>query len=172
MKLTRVSIAAFALLLSASALAQDITYDYGTVIESVPIVKNVRISTTREECWVEDVVYRESAPDNGLGSVVGAIVGGAIGNAVGHKKKNKQVGAVVGAVLGGTIGHSVSSRRRGMTVHGTEEVCKTYNDYHEEERVVGYRVRYRFNNETYTTRMDNDPGDTIRLRLAVSPVNS
>jgi uncharacterized protein YcfJ len=101
--------------------------------------------------------------------VVGAVLGGAIGNAVGHSKKNKQVGVIVGAVLGGSIGNAMSANRRTDVYHETEEVCRTYRDYYEEERVVGYRVRYRFRNETYTTRTDVDPGDTIRLRLSISP---
>lgn len=52
----------------------------------------------------------------------------------------------------------------------TEQRCRVYNDYHEEERIVGYWVRYRFNDQTYTSKMNRDPGDRIRVRLSVSPV--
>jgi uncharacterized protein YcfJ len=156
-------------LVSTATLGQQVIYDYGTVVESVPIVKNFRVATPREECWEEDVVHRESRGGSELSTVVGAVLGGAIGNAVGHSKKNKQVGVIVGAVLGGSIGNAMSANRRTDVYHETEEVCRTYRDYYEEERVVGYRVRYRFRNETYTTRTDVDPGDTIRLRLSISP---
>ena len=100
--------------------------------------------------------------------LVGAVVGGAIGNAVGHNKTNKKVGAVVGAVLGGTIGKAVATENR--RYERTEEVCRVINDYREEDRIVGYHVKYRYNDVTYTTRTDRAPGETIKLRLAVSPV--
>ena len=165
--------AAAALIFSAQALADgQISYDYATVVDASPIVRTVRISTPREECWQEDVVYRDRSGDsNAVGTVVGGVVGGAIGNAVGHNKSNKKVGAVVGAVLGATLGHEIArSNDRETVSHGTEERCKVYQDYHEEERIVGYNVRYRYNGETYSTRTDTDPGDTIKVRLAISPV--
>jgi uncharacterized protein YcfJ len=43
-------------------------------------------------------------------------------------------------------------------------------DTHVEERVVGYNVRYRYSNHTYSTRTKVDPGDTIKVRIAISPV--
>ena len=151
----------------------SISYEEAKVIEADPIVKIVKISTPREECWEEEVVYRErhNSRDNALGPVLGGVIGGAVGNAVGHKKKNKQVGAVVGAVLGATLGQAVAnSNRHERVTRGTEERCKVYHDYREEERVIGYRVRYRYNGATYSTRTETDPGDTIKLRLAVTPI--
>lgn len=158
--------------------AGNIMYEYATVIDAEPIVKTVRVTTPREECWEENVVYRgsyERGGNDAVGTVLGGVVGGAIGNAVGHKKSNKQVGAVVGAVLGATLGNAISqnahaSRPAGRDEYGVEEVCRVVNDYHEEERIMGYNVRYRYNNETFSTRMNRDPGDTIKIRLAVSPV--
>ena len=162
----------FSMAASTLAMAERaVSYDYGTVIDAEPIVKHIRVSTPREECWDEEVSYTDRRNSGGLSTVIGAVVGGAIGNAVGHKKRNKQVGAVLGAVLGGTIGNTIGkSRRQGRTYTETEEVCKVYTDYREEERIVGYNVRYRYNNDTYTTRTDRDPGDTIKLRVAVTPV--
>lgn len=173
---------------AAPALADrgNISYDYATVIESQPIIRIVKVSAPREECWEETVAYRDGGyhddyrrRDHGLGTVLGGVVGGAIGNAVGHSKKNKQVGAVVGAVVGATIGNAMTQTARAerrhrdnyrVTSYGTEEVCEIVHDYHEEERIIGYDVRYRYNDETYATRMDEDPGDTIKVRLALSPV--
>jgi len=166
---------AIAALATSQAFARgNVSYDYATVIDADPIVKIVKISTPREECWEEEVVYRDryERRDSSIGPVLGGVIGGALGNAVGHKKKNKQVGAVVGAVLGATLGKAVAdSNRSGETVsRGTEERCKVYHDYREEERIIGYQVRYRYNDETYSTRTDTDPGDTIKIRLAVTPV--
>ena len=174
MKLISLSGMTASVLLSLSAMPaladSTVTYDYGTVVESVPIVKNIRVTTPREECWDEEVTYRQRRGDSELSTVVGAVIGGALGNAVGHHKKNKQVGAVVGAVLGGSIGRSIAKGQPQSTRTQTEEVCRVINEYSEEERIVGYLVRYRYNDETYTIRTDEDPGDSIKLRLAVTPV--
>jgi len=164
-------VASVLLSISVSANAEsNVSYDYGTVVETIPIVKNIRVSTPREECWDEEVSYERRGGDEALSTVLGAVIGGALGNAVGHHKKNKQVGAVVGAVLGGTIGRSIAKGQPRTIRTGTEEVCRVINEYSEEERIVGYRVRYRYNDETYTIRTDVHPGDTIKLRLAVTPV--
>jgi uncharacterized protein YcfJ len=165
--LKRASLLASMLLAANFASAKsNVTYDYGDVIDATPIVKTIRVSSPREECWDETVSVRRG--NNSVGTVVGAVVGGALGNAVGHNKSNKKVGAVVGAVLGGTIGNAVSSD--GRRYERTEEVCRVVNDYREEDRIVGYHVKYRYNDVTYTTRTDQAPGETIKLRLAVSPV--
>lgn len=173
-------IAAIALVTGVSSAAfasGNVSYDYATVVDAQPIVKTIRVSTPREECWQENVVYRDNYRGrdrgNGVGTVLGGVVGGALGNAVGHNKSNKQVGAVVGAVLGATVGHAMASDRPRSDYresYGSEEVCRVYHDYHEEERIVGYDVRYRYNNETYSTRTSREPGDTIKVRLAISPI--
>jgi len=167
----RISLLASLTLVSTSALAGgNMSYEYGKVVEATPIVKNIRISTPREECWDESVSH-SARDNNGVSTVLGAVIGGALGNAVGHRKSNQRVGAVVGAVLGGTIGKAVGNNRSGKRYTSTEEVCRVINDYREEERVVGYHVRYEFNDVIYTTRTDDAPGETIKLRLSVSPVS-
>lgn len=160
-------------LAAAPALAADnVSFDYATVIDTQPVYTTVQINTPREECWQEEVVYEDRGrSSHPLGTVVGGVIGGALGNAVGHKKSNKRVGAVVGAVLGATLGKVIaSSNAPSQRRHETLERCKVYQDYREEERLIGYQVRYRYNAQTYSTRMDSDPGDTIKVRLGISPV--
>jgi uncharacterized protein YcfJ len=167
----RIALFAGLILASTTTLASsNVSYDYGRVVESTPIVKNIRISTPREECWDEAVSYSRTQ-GNGISTVLGAVIGGAVGNAVGHNKSNKKVGAVVGAVLGGTVGNAVGKERVGARRTSTEEVCRVINDYREEERIVGYHVKYRFNDVIYTTRTDEEPGEQIKLRLSVTPVS-
>jgi uncharacterized protein YcfJ len=168
---SKLAVAAAVLCASMQAAAGNIKYDYATVIEAKPIIKTVRVSIPREECWDEEVVYQEYGGDHGVATVVGGILGGAFGNAVGHHKRNKQVGAAVGAVLGATLGHaaSVSAGSQG-SYYRTEERCRIEQIFQEEDRVVGYRVRYRYGDQTYTTRTDMDPGDSLKVRVSVSPV--
>jgi len=153
--------------------AGNVIYGTATVLNVEPITRTVRINRPIEECWDQEVVYRESTgQDYGVSTVVGAVLGGALGNAVGHSNTNKKVGAVVGAVLGGTLGRAHGARKH----HGTreytqiEERCEVINEYEAQERTIGYRVEYEYGNEVYTTRTDQPPGDTIKVRVTIAPV--
>ena len=44
------------------------------------------------------------------------------------------------------------------------------NDFQQEERADGYLVTYTYNGRQYETGAANHPGDKIRVRLAVTPV--
>lgn len=161
-----------ALMLAVSVRANT-TYEYADVLESRPIYQTVAISVPREECWNEDVeTYRRSRSDSRTPTIIGTIIGGTLGNAVGHHKSNKRVGTVVGAVLGHSIGRDIvaANNRDGGTHYETLRHCETAYEYREEERLVGYQVQYRYNHENYSVRMDEDPGDQIRVRVNVQPV--
>jgi uncharacterized protein YcfJ len=154
-----------------SVSASDSSYDYAKVLRSEPITRIVRVSTPRQECWDEAVTYRDYGhSSHDVSRVVGALLGGALGNAVGHSNTNKKVGAVVGAVLGGTLGHAHATRhhRSAGEYTAVEERCEIYQDYEEHEKVIGYRVTYRYNGKVYTTRTDTAPGESIRVRVTVS----
>lgn len=144
--------------------------DYAKVVDVEPLTKAVRKSVPRRECWDEEVVHRESGRRSTTGTVLGGLIGGAIGNELGHNKSNQRVGAVAGAVLGASIGSDLS-RKRGSSYVATEEVCKVYHDSIEEERVVGYKVRYRYRGQEFITRTKRHPGKRIKVRVNVSPVS-
>ena len=156
-----------------AARASESSYDFAKVVGSEPITRIVRVSTPRQECWDEEVSHPEYGDgSHGVGTVVGAILGGALGNAVGHRTINKKVGTVVGAVLGGTLGHARDARRNSNdhSYTTTEERCEVYQEYEEHEKIVGYRISYRYNGKIYTTRSDTAPGKTIKVRVTVSAV--
>ncbi len=148
-------------------------YAYAQVVESTPVYRIVEVSTPRQECWNEEVAHtHNNASNSRTPALLGTIIGGALGNAVGHGKSNKRVGAVVGAVLGHSIGRDiVANNKRDRTVHyETVRQCETVYDYHEEERIIGYQVQYLYNDEEYSVRMDNDPGDRVRVKVNIQPV--
>ena len=172
-KLTVFSLS-MSILMGASVAWSQVEYDYATVVESLPIVQIVEVSTPQQQCWEEEYVVDRSYPRQGSRTplLLSTIIGGAIGNAVGHNKSNQRVGAVVGAVLGHSIGRDIMQRQQGPVVGAVETVerCQTVYDRHEEERIVGYRVTYNYNGRDYTIRTDSDPGDQIRVRVNVQPV--
>ena len=151
-------------------------YHEAPVLDVEPIMATVEVVEPQERCWFEDVRQPpRRASQSATAPLLGAIIGGAVGNAVGHNKRNKQIGTVVGAVLGGSIAHDISRREHARTgsvreVHVvTQEVCKTHDRRRTEQRVTGYLVTYRYGGETYRTRMDRRPGETIRVRVRVTP---
>lgn len=148
-------------------------YDEARVVNVEPLYERVSFSVPTEVCRAEQVAYRDQVRRGGVtGPLLGAVIGGAIGNAVGHRKRNKQVGTAVGAVLGGSIGADIARNRRaadGTTRYRTEQVCHTEREIREEERAAGYRVTYAYAGQTHTTRMDRDPGPTLRVRVNVTP---
>ena len=162
-------------LLGPAVAVAATSYDQAPVTQVEPVYETVRYSVPIEVCSEQEVAYREPTHQraSATGPILGAIIGGALGNAVGNGKKNKQVGAVVGAVLGGSIGADVSRKHRRAhnetVTYRTEEVCRTDREERSEERLAGYDVTYVYAGNTYTTRMKRDPGDSIRVRVRVSP---
>lgn len=141
-------------------------YETARVIDAIPVYQTVRYAVPVEDCRAETVRLPQYQA-SGTGPIVGAIIGGALGNAVGHKKRNKQVGAVVGALLGASIGNDIrrNSPHASPARYGTRNVCDTFTEHRNEDRLVGYDVTYEYAGRTYSTRMKRHPGDEIRIRV-------
>ena len=43
--------------------------------------------------------------------------------------------------------------------------CRTTTDCPRPDRIMGYEVTYRYGGREYTTRMDHDPGERLRVRV-------
>ncbi len=157
----------------AAAAQANVSYEQAPVVDVEPMYETVSYTVPTEVCRDEEVAVHARRRGSVVAPVLGAVIGGAIGNAVGHRKRNKQVGTAVGAVLGGSIGADISRRqaRYGEQVrYRTERVCRTEREVREEERQIGYRVSYVYAGQTLSTTTDRHPGDSIRVRVAVSPV--
>lgn len=161
-----------AMWMSSPALAQT-QYVYADVLESRPIYQSVTVSAPREECWQEQVKVRDSHRSGSrTPALLSAIVGGAIGNAVGNNSSSRKVGTVVGAVLGHSVGRDIvaANNRHEPARYQTVQHCEVVDEFYDEERLMGYQVRYRYNGEDFSVRMNDDPGQRIRLRVQVEPV--
>jgi uncharacterized protein YcfJ len=165
-----------ALALATAQAAAGTSYVEAEVLSTTPIYHVVESSRPERQCWEEELVRevrQQPQARSATPGILGAVIGGAIGNAVGHKKRNRQVGTVVGAVLGGSIGSDIS--RNGGTARSVEyidtvERCRTVHANYQEEKLVGYDVRYRYNGAQHVVRMPHDPGAVLRLRVDVEPV--
>ncbi len=155
-------------LLSTGLAAADTRIERGQVISAIPIYETVRVPTEREVCWDEEVRYRRGG-QSATPALVGGVLGGAVGRQFGGGR-GKDALTVVGAIVGASIGNDVARKRSGEYTQ-VETRCRIAQEYYEEERITGYRVRYEYDGQVYTTRTDRDPGETINLRVSVVPVS-
>lgn len=139
----------------------------------------------RQECWDERAnrydndyyrdddgrLYRGDKSSNVPGAVVGAVVGGAIGNQVGDGNGQTAAtvaGAVIGAVIGSKVG-SDGTHDRYRDGDGIVRRCRNTSDTHRYGGMQGYRVTYRYANQTYQANMRNRPGRNLPVVVHVQP---
>ena len=156
--------------------------DVAQVTSVSPILEQTR-AQPRQECWNEPAPrygnngYDDRYDNRGYGyngngtrnnnvggTVLGAIVGGALGNQAG-KGDGRKAATVAGAVLGGVIGRNIDKNNGSA---GGQR-CRTVEVEREERRISGYDVEYQFKGEKYMSRLDYDPGNRLRVRVAVTP---
>ena len=145
--------------------------DYAEVVHVEPIYRTVQISTPREECWDQPVTRYRQSYGHGRSytpAILGGIAGGVIGNQFGGGTGNTLL-TVAGVLLGGSIGNDHARHYTSQPYTTTERRCEVSHSYHQEERLDGYRVEYRYQGRLYTTRMDQRPGDRLRVSIQVAP---
>ena len=149
------------------------TYAYAKVVSSRPIVRYVTVTTPVKECW-DDVEYytvNQRPPGEGIRTLTGALIGGVIGHQIGSGHGN-DAATVAGALIGGTIGNR-SAYKNGSygAVQYSRPVkrCETQYRDHQEKRVDGYDVVYSYHGQKYATRMPQDPGRKLRIRVDIRP---
>jgi len=130
-----------------------------------------------------------SQSHSGGDALVGGVIGGVIGNQLGKRSgRGARNGATVaGAIIGSVIanevrGNDVNRHRRHrnnqrVESHAPQRVITTRPVEHcretvkttYEQRVQAYDVTYRYQGQTFTTRMKRDPGDRIELQVNITP---
>lgn len=184
MKATSIALITAALTLTPALVTaqSERFYDYAKVKRVTPIYQSFEHRIPRESCWTERVRVEEyrRGPRSGstTGTLVGGVIGGALGHAVGRGSDNKKIGTVVGSALGMSIGNDVSRRRQSQyyddypdVSYEDEQRCETTYSTEREERLSGYDVTYKYRGETFTTFMQEHPGDRLRVSVSVSPID-
>ena len=148
---------------------EAVTFAYADVLRSDPILESVQESRPREVCRDISSARSTRYENTTAGTVIGAIVGAAIGNQVGDGN-GRRAATVAGAVAGGAIGREAdaSNNPQGQRLN-TRTECEVVDDYVERKEVVGYDVQYRFRGEVFSSRLSYDPGEKLRIRVAISP---
>ena len=147
------------------------------VLKVEPIIRYVTVSTPVQESWQESRQYTVNhRPRTAGGTLVGAVIGGVIGHQFGSGRGN-DAATVAGTVIGAAIGNGAARKRAeadgyyGQSTYSRPvRRCATNYQTHQEERIDGYRVVYKYHGQRYSTRMPYDPGERIRIRVDVRPV--
>jgi uncharacterized protein YcfJ len=165
--------------LPAAASALDGYTDRARVVAATPIYETVEVVVPRRECWTERVVERRPAGHgHGGEALFPTLIGGALGGYLGHKLGDGDAEAIttaMGTAIGLAVGHQVGQGRhigrsyRPRVFH--ERRCETVEDVRTERRLTGYRVQYRYRGRLFETVTDHHPGDWIRVRVDVDPVD-
>lgn len=136
--------------------------EVGKVISSTPVMQEVLIP--QRSCRDEQVEVEQ--PKNPAGSVIGAVAGGLLGSTVGRGSGNAAATAA-GVIVGAVVGDQAANADKGTSVR-TERRCTTQQV--RSQQLAGYDVVYEYAGKRYSTRLAQDPGDTVPLQI--SPVGS
>ena len=151
--------------------AYDDGYDYAPVTHVEPIVRQVRVETPRRECWNE-TQYVQTRPHISDAHVAGpTLLGGIIGGVIGHQfgsGSGRDAATIAGVAIGASVGYDSAAKRQAGTREEVVQRCDVRYEQRTEERIDGYRVTYQVNGRDYTTRLPYDPGERIRVRVAVA----
>ncbi|MBE7942045.1 MULTISPECIES: glycine zipper 2TM domain-containing protein [Ramlibacter] len=153
--------------------AQAETYfDQARVRSAEPQYESVTVP--RQQCSTQVVNQVQQVNSGGErnygGAVLGGVAGALIGNQVGGghgREAATALGAVVGAFTGDNLANQNRSGPQYVETPREVRTCQTVNEV--QNRITGWRVNYEYKGVAGTTMMAQQPGPTIRVRVAVDP---
>jgi uncharacterized protein YcfJ len=138
------------------------------VVGVVPITEQVNHPT--QQCWTETQQVTQAAPQSHspLGAIIGGVAGGLLGSTVG-KGSGRVAGAAVGAGVGAITGDAVANQNNGSTVTTTVPVqrCQQVDNF--QTVTTGYQVTYEYDGQRFSARLPYNPGNQLRVNVAVTP---
>ena len=154
---------------NAKGKSHDDFYDRAKVVRVTSVYRQVPIRVSVRECVQRPVRYRVRNGRSYTPEILGGIVGGVVGNRFGAGH-GKTVLSIAGAMLGASVGHDINRR---MSAGGYRdepgEECWLREDVRMERELDGYRIRYRYRGQEFTTFSDERPGKYIRVKVDVIP---
>lgn len=184
-------------LFSATALANSQSYYvYADVVDVEPLIQRHTVREPHEECSRESYAssssygrngrsgrhrhhhggygyqqdYYRGSHGNGAATLLGGVIGGLVGSQFGGGN-GKKVLAITGAMVGASIANQASRRRHETYAsHHAPQRCTTVTQSRRVETITGYSVRYHYQGQEFVKRVEEHPGDRIRVRVDVTPV--
>jgi len=130
---------------------ENVKLDYAQVLNVEPVYQTLRASRTEEQC----------EPEAGAAA---AQAGAATGEAQGEGRISKMMDSV----------KDVFSRRHDTVVPApaptsTRRNCRVVEVGREFRRPIAYDVDYVYKGTKYRSRLPEDPGNRLRVRVSVTP---
>ena len=113
----------------------DVRFDFARVVKVDAVVNHASRPISRETCWEEPTTYQYRPSYT-------------------YYRDDED---------GGPDAVTVDGDYRKISDGGQK--CRTETNWRSTDRVLGYEVTYRYGGREYTTRMDHDPGDRLRVRV-------
>tara|TARA_R110002074_G_scaffold41402_1_gene109746 strand:+ start:471 stop:989 length:519 start_codon:yes stop_codon:yes gene_type:complete len=159
-------LATTALMMYGTAATAGQTFIDVPVINYNPIKTTSEIRTPVQNC-TEQLVQVDSK-GNIIGTLIGAAIGGFVGSQIGGGTGNlaaTAIGTLGGAAMGSNGLSNDWPLKKKTQNYKKETVCTTSYNIQHETKIVGYMVTYNFEGQSYSTRMQTQPGKSIRLML-------
>lgn len=179
-------------LFSATVLANSQSYYvYADVVDVEPLIQRHTVREPHEECTRDSYAtssygrhgshrhhgrhdyhqdYHRGSHGNGAATLLGGVIGGLLGSQFGGGNGKKAL-AITGAMVGASIANQASRRRlETHTSRYAPQRCTTVVTSREVETTTGYDVRYHYQGQEFVKRVEEHPGDRIRVRVDVTPV--
>lgn len=149
---------------SSVAAAGQAAGDDGLLAQVVSVMPVNGPATAPQQVCHDEVVQKKVPPKDKhhiAGTVIGAVAGGLLGHLIGGGKGNG-VATAAGVVGGGYAGNRIEKSEQdkkveNVVVHRCSAVANPGGN------IVAYDVTYVYNGVTRTTRMDQDPGNVVKV---------
>ena len=166
MKKISIFVTAALLLMQVSAHAFEAV---ANVVGVTPITEQVNHPT--QQCWTETQQTTQAVPQQHdyLGAIIGGVAGGLLGAQVGHGN-GRIAGAAVGAGVGAVAGDAVANQNAGpgmVTATTPVQRCRQVDNF--QAVTTGYMVTYEYDGQRFSTRLPYNPGNQLRVNVAVTP---
>lgn len=157
----------------------NMQYEYAKVIDVQPVTETVQIPVDQQVCREQPVQRRVAEYRSPGPAIFGAILGGVIGNQLsrGHRHghghgNNRAAATFVGAAIGSMVARDVQYSKYPPKYYTSNvQICSTETSWRSEVQVVAWDVSWEYRGRIYHSRMDEPPGDRIRVRISVVAVN-
>lgn len=131
------------------AYVEHINYAYAQVLRVVPVYRDVQVMQARTDCADAGLVLASAEPVPAARA------------------------AAVGALLHtGFAAAAASPGQRHDEAAAEPAECPLVDESVTVTRHEGYDVEYRYRGEVFVSRLDHDPGDRLRIRVAVIPATN
>ena len=170
------SIVLLSLISTAYADRYDSEYTYAPVVDVQPIYSTYQIPEEHRVCENRPNRTRHYNSNrrhsNAGGAILGGIIGGLVGNHFGDGR-GRDAATAAGIIAGAAIGSNArpvgyyDNRRHGRRYNRHQRRCYTETEYRQEQRISGYDVSYDYDGKIHHTRLQNHPGDRVRIRVNV-----